>query len=64
MIVYTTVTRLPLRVVTLLLPAEDISASPPQVSLLLRGDSVPVGLRFDETGKQVRFDDDRLTVQA
>jgi len=61
-LVYATVTRLPLRIVTLLLPVEDVSAPPPAVSLLLAGGSVPAGLAFEETGEQVSVDDERVWI--
>ena len=48
---------LPLRIVTLLLPVEDISAPPPGVSILLEGGSMPVGLAFEETREQISFGD-------
>jgi hypothetical protein len=53
-LVYSAVAPLPLRIVTLLLPADDIAAPPPTVSLLLEGPSAPVGLLFEETREEVR----------
>ena len=63
-LVYSAVTRLPLRIVTLLLPVADIAAPPPGVSFLLEGCSMPVGLAFDETREQVRFGDELVSIQA
>ena len=62
MLVYSAVTRLPSRIVTLLLPTEDISAPAPGVSLVLDGGSTPVGLVFEETREQVRFSDGFVSI--
>ena len=61
-LVYSAVTRLPLRIVTLLLPVADIAAPPPGVSFLLEGGSMPVGLAFDETRAQIRFGDELVSL--
>ena len=57
---YSTVTRLPFRVVTLLLPVADVAAPPPRISLLLDGRATPAGLAFEEGGDEVRFHDKGL----
>jgi len=46
-VTYSTVTRLPLRIVSLLLPAEDVFAARPAVAELLADPDVPAGLVFD-----------------
>jgi len=43
-VTYSTVTRLPLRIVSLLLPAEDVFAAPPAVAPLLADPDVPAEL--------------------
>ena len=47
-VTYSTVTRLPLRIVSLLLPAEDVFAARPAVAELLADPDVPAGLVFDD----------------
>lgn len=51
-VTWSTVSRLPLRLLTLLLPVEDIDASPPVVELL-RDEGRLAGLVFCETGERV-----------
>ena len=46
LLIYSTVTRLPLRIVTLILPTQDALASPPAVSALLGTGAGPVGIEF------------------
>jgi len=53
MVVYSTVTRLPLRLLTLLLPVDDADVPPPAISLLLSARGLPAGLVFDVTGERV-----------
>lgn len=53
---YSTVTRLPLRIVTLLLPVEDRSACLPAVSALFGEGPGPVGLVFEGGGEWIRFE--------
>ena len=55
-LVYRAVSRLPLRIITLLLPGDRPCAPPPAVSPILR-DGVLAGLRLDESGESFRFDD-------
>jgi len=64
LLVYSTVTCLPLRIVTLLLPVEDVSAPPPRVSLLRDENSAPAGLTFEETREQVRFGDGLVSINV
>jgi hypothetical protein len=54
-LIYSAVTRLPLRVMTLLLPTEDAFAPSPEVSLLVDKDSGPGGLLFADEQKSVCF---------
>jgi hypothetical protein len=52
-LIYSTVTRLPLRIVTLLLPTENPFAHPPTVSPLIGEDTEPVGLIFGDGRKVI-----------
>jgi hypothetical protein len=61
--VYRTRARLPLRVATLLIPAEHLEA-PPRVTVQTDAAGRMTGLRLDDTGEVVRFDDDTLDVDA
>jgi len=54
-LVYSTVTRLPLRIVTLLLPVEDGTAPPPDVAPLLAGGSAIVGFALRDGRETVDF---------
>jgi hypothetical protein len=54
---YSAVARLPLRIVTLLLPVEEPLASPPAVSPLTEEGRGLVGLVFGEENEQVRFEE-------
>lgn len=56
-LVYSAVTRLPLRILTLVLPVDDASAPPPPVSLVLAGPGRPTGLIFDASGERVAVHD-------
>jgi len=60
-LIYSAVTGLPLRIVTLLWPVEDGAAAPPEVSPLLDGGSAVVGLVFDDGRETVDF---RAPLQA
>ena len=62
-LIYRVVTRLPLRVVTLLLPADRPFAPAPEVSPLIAEDGVLAGIRFEEPLEIVRFDDERFVVE-
>jgi hypothetical protein len=55
-LIYSTVTRLPLRIVTLLFPVEDPSASFPAVSVLGDEGAGPAGLVFGGGQGWIRFD--------
>ncbi len=56
-LIYSTVTALPLRIVTLLLPAARRLESPPIVTPLFDERVAPVGLVFEEDDAHVSFDD-------
>jgi hypothetical protein len=57
LLVYLTVTRLPLRIVTLLFPVQDASAPFPAVSALVGDGPGPVGLVLGDGEESVRFDE-------
>jgi len=61
-LIYRAVTRLPVRIVTLLLPCDRPSEAPPSVLPLLRDDRL-AGLRLDSSGESFRFDDDGFAVE-
>ena len=61
-LVYECVTRLPLRIVTLVLPCDRPFAPAPAVSPVMRDDRL-AGLRFETTGETFRFDDDGFVVE-
>lgn len=50
------VSRLPLRIVTLILPLEDGLSPPPPITPLIGADSTLIGLRFTESSESVHFD--------
>jgi hypothetical protein len=56
-LVYSASVVLPWRVLTLLLPDADGSASPPAVRLITDEDHVPAGLSFERSGEAVRIDE-------
>ena len=56
-LVYSTVTRLPLRIMTLLLPTLSPNAPAPSVAPVVDGDTMPVGLVREDTGETVSFGD-------
>jgi hypothetical protein len=62
-LIHSLVTRLPLRVLTLLYPMEDPLAAPPAVSLVTDEGSAPMGLVFDEARECVRFSDRDVVVE-
>jgi hypothetical protein len=55
LLVYSTVTTLPLRLMTVLLPSAGPRATAPAVSATLDRSGAPVGLVFDDTGERVTF---------
>ena len=61
-LVYSVVTRLPLRIVTLLYPTRNPLADPPVVSPVVGEGRGPVELVFEEAGEWVRFDDHSVVV--
>jgi uncharacterized heparinase superfamily protein len=56
-LIYSTVTSLPLRIVTLFLPAARPIASPPVVTPLFDEHDTPVGLVFEDDDEHIRFAD-------
>lgn len=56
-VTYATVTKLPLRVITLLLPTSNPRAPAPSVAPLIDDHAMLAGLVFTESGECVRFDD-------
>jgi len=60
-LVYSTMTILPLRIMTVLLPTVDPNADAPVVSPLVGRDRVPVGLMFDD-GRGVHFSESGVAV--
>jgi len=62
-LVYRARTRLPLRIVTLLLPTRHPLSAAPRVSPLFAGGSDPVGVLFREPRESVRFDEDGFSVE-
>jgi len=55
-LVYSTIARLPLRVISLLIPVKRVSEPAPEVAPVTGEDAHLVGLRFDLEGEVVRFD--------
>jgi len=56
-LVYSVVTRAPLRIMTLLWPTSDPHATAASVAPLFGEDTMPVGLVFEDIGESVCFDD-------
>lgn len=54
---YSTLAQLPLRIVTVLLPTKNVSASPPKVSALVDRGPGPLDLVFGDGEEIIRFDD-------
>lgn len=57
-LVYAVATRLPLRVLTLLVPVAHVDAPPPAVSVIRGHGLGPAGLSFDEGSECIRFEDE------
>lgn len=62
-LIFSTVVRLPLRIVTLLLPTEDVLAPPPAVIPLAGEGAGPTGLLFETTRESVCFDEHEFCVR-
>ncbi len=60
----TATARLPLRIVTLLVPLESALAAPPAVRPLLTAGHELVGLAFGEGREQIRFDGDAVVLEG
>jgi hypothetical protein len=63
-VVLDAVARLPLRIVTLLLPVVDPARPAPPVRPLLDADGVPIGLSFDDRHQSLRFGADGFTLES
>jgi len=59
-LVYRADVRLPLRIVTVLLPVEDSATTPPPVRVLWDPGGPGVGLVFEDVSQTLRFDDDGI----
>jgi hypothetical protein len=62
-LVYTTESRLPLRIVTLLFPLQDPLAPPPTVSPGVRDEAGPLSLRLTDLRECVRLDQDGPVIE-
>ncbi len=62
-LIYGSVERLPLRILTLLLPVEDPAAVPPAVQPLLDQGGEPFGLTFGGWSQPIRFGVDAFTIE-
>ncbi len=63
-LVYTAVTRLPLRILTLIYPTKSPSGSPPKVAPLIAEGPGPVGLALEDSGELIRFDEHGVVVKS
>lgn len=63
-LVYSTTARLPLRILTLLLPVLDSAAAPPEVQPVLDQDGAPLGLVFEDRNETIRFGADAFTIES
>jgi hypothetical protein len=55
--------RLPQRILTLMVPDQYGSSTPPDVNALFDEEGLPVGVTFDRSGESVRFDDGVVQVE-
>jgi hypothetical protein len=63
-LIYGVAARLPLRILTLLLPVEDSAAAPPAVQPVLDQDGEPLGLTFSDRNEGIRFGADAVTIEG
>jgi hypothetical protein len=63
-LIYSTTARLPLRILTLLLPVLDSAAAPPEVQPVLDQEGAPLGLVFGERNETIRFGADAFTIEG
>lgn len=63
-LIYGVTARLPLRILTLLLPVDAADAEPPAVEALLDQEGTTVGLTFPESGATLRFEADGFTCEG
>jgi hypothetical protein len=62
-IIYIASTRLPIRILTLLLPVQDTAAPAPAVRPVLDAQGAPFGLAFDDSHETIRFESDSFTIE-
>lgn len=62
-VVFSAQGRLPLRIMTLLLPVEDAAQAPPPMRPLLDRDGVPFGLAFEDLHQSLRFGADAVALE-
>jgi hypothetical protein len=55
-VIYEATAKLPLRIATLLMPVDDMTASPPDVRPLLDKSGALIGLHMVDSGDRVQFD--------
>jgi hypothetical protein len=55
-VIYEATAKLPLRIATLLMPVDDMTASPPDVRPLLDKSGALMGLHMVDSGDRVQFD--------
>lgn len=63
-LVFEALARLPLRIVTLLLPVEDSAAPPPRVKALQEVGGAVAGLVFEDVPQTLRLNDDTVTLEG
>ena len=62
-LIYTAMTTLPLRIVTLLWPVENVHADSPRVEIIPRRNGDPGSLMFPDFGETVLFEDGEPMVE-
>jgi hypothetical protein len=63
-LIYGVTARLPLRILTVLLPVDAVDGAAPAVEPLLDREGTPVGLSFPESGAGFRFETDGFTCEG
>jgi hypothetical protein len=62
-LIYTAMATLPLRIVTLLWPAENVRAASPGVDISTDRDGRPIGLFLEGHGETTLIDDDKVLIE-